>query len=402
MLKTVIKKILKRNHFWRDVGFDELSELYVSNMLRSVALTIFMVFVPFFLYQEGYRPSEIFALFGFFFVARVASDIGAAYVVARYGPKHTMIISCILQIISAGFLLSVPTYHWNILVIALPWGASASFFFIAYHVVFSKIKHTARAGAELGHMHTYEKIGFLIGPMVGGMIGSVFGPQYIFLAATALLFASLWPLFQTSEPVQTHQKLNFSGLPVSKIKRDLFAYAAMGVENSLCINAWALYVSVFVLTGAVYAQLGALSAIAVLVSILSAKFIGHLSDTSYARRILRAGAVLNALSYVVRPFVTTVAGVFAVNSFNEAVTAAYRMPFTKGMYAAADDLPGFRIVYLASLEAVGSVSKATAWFMLALLASTFELKLVLFVSFAIAGIASLGIIKERFAVYNQA
>jgi MFS family permease len=400
MLKKNIEKILRRNHFWRDVGFDELSELYVSNMLRVVALSIFMVFIPFFLWQQHYSAPEIFAFYGVFFVIRAISDISAGYFVARYGPKHTMLLSCILQIITAALLLSVPNHHWNIVILALPFGMSASFFFIAYHVVFSKIKHTVKAGSELGHMQAYEKVGYLIGPFVGGVIGSVLGPRYIFLAATLLLFASLVPLFQTAEPVKVRQKLRFKDLPVQKIKHDLFANACLGIENTLCINAWAFYVAVFVLTGSVYAQLGSLTAFAVLVSILSAKLIGKLSDTSYARRILRTGAILNALTYVIRPWINTVWGVFAVNSANEAITAAYRMPFMKGVYSAADDFPGLRIVYIASLEAVGSISKATIWFMLAILATSFDLRSVLCVAFAFAGLASLGIMKERFAVYN--
>ncbi len=400
MLKRNIEKILRRSHFWRDVGFDELSELYVSNMLRSVALTIFMVFVPFYLYQNHYSAPAIFGFYGCFFVARVVSDILAAYSVARFGPKHSMIISCVLQIMSASLLLSVPQVQWHIVILALPFGAAASFFFISYHTVFSKIKHTSKAGHELGHMQTYERIGYLVGPIIGGVVGSIFGAQYIFLMATLLLFASLWPLFQSSEPTRTHQKLNFKDLHVNKIKYDLLANAALGVENTLCMNIWSLYVAVFVLSGAVYAQLGGLSAIGVLASVVAAKFFGRMTDTSLARPLLRLAASLNAVSYLVRPWVQGVGGVLAVNVFNETVTTAYRMPFMKGIYAAADDLPGQRIVYLASMEATNSIAKATVWFMLAILATTFAMKTVIFVGFAVAILASLLIMKERFAVYN--
>lgn len=401
MIKKTIENILRRSHFWRDVGFNELSELYVSNMLRSVALSVFMVFVPFYLYQQHYPPAAILTMFGLFFVTRTICDLGAGYYVARYGPKHTMIASCVLQIISAALLLSVPNHHWHILLLALPWGASASFFFIAYHVEFSKIKHSSKAGSELGHMQTYEKVGYFIGPFVGGVVGSVLGPRYIFMVATLLLFGSLIPLFQSAEPVKLRQKLRFKDLPVDKIKRDLFANACLGVENSLCINAWAFFVSVFVLTGAIYAQLGSLTAFAVLVSIISAKLVGRISDTAYARTFLRVSAVSNALTYALRPFAASITGVFAINTVNEAVTAGYRMPFMKGIYTAADDLPGLRIVYIASMESIDSLAKATAWFFLALLATTFDLRTVLYVSFAIAGLASLGIMSERFAVYNS-
>lgn len=401
MLKKAIKRALQTNHYWRDSNFDELSELYISNLLRSVALSIFMIFVPFYLYQNGYSTVAICVLFGSFFVVRSLSDIGSAYVVAKYGPKHTMIISCMFQIVSSALLVTVPTQHWHVVLLALPWAAAASSFFIAYHVSFSKIKHSSRAGHELGHMQTYEKVGFLLGPLIGGVVGTLFGAQYIFLVATFLLIASLWPLFQTSEPVKAHQKLTYKQLPIHKIKHDIFTNMCLGVENTLCINAWAFYVAVFVLSGAVYAQLGILSAAGVLVAIISAKAIGRLSDTSLARTVLRTSAVLNGLLYFVRPFVSGVWGVFTVNALNEALTAGYRMPFMKGVYTAADDLPGLRIVYLSSLEATGSIAKATVWFFLAILATVFTLHAVLIVAFAIAGLASFGLTRERFAVYNE-
>lgn len=401
MLKKAIEKVLRRNHFWRDTGFDELSELYISNMLRCIALTIFMVFVPFYLYQNNYSVPSIFLTFGLFFIARAVADIVSGYLVAQWGPKHTMIASNLLQIVAASLFLSVPSMHWSVWLLAVPWGISQSLFFISYHVSFSKVKHTPKAGAELGHMQVFEKIGYMLGPLLGGVIGSVFGPQYIFASATALLLLSLWPLFLTAEPVKVHQKLDFKGLPIAKIKHDLIANTCLGIENSLCINTWAFYVAVFILSGAVYAQLGMLSAVGVLAAIISAKLVGRLSDSSWARPVLRTSAIANALTYLVRPFVHGIGGVAAVNVVNEAVTSGYRMPFMKGVYAASDDLPGFRIVYIACLESVDSIGKATAWLMLALLATLLSLKVVLFVGFAIAGIASLGIIQERFAVYNR-
>ncbi len=400
MLKQNLEKFLRRTHFWRDVGFDELSELYISNMLRTVALTIFMVFVPFYLFQNGYSPAAIFAMFGFFFVGRMFSDIGAAYMVARVGPKHTMIASCILQIVSASLLLTVPQHHWHITLLAIPWGASASLFFIAFHTVFSKIKHTAKAGAELSHMQIFERIGFMLGPLVGGVVGSMFGSQYIFLVATVLLIASLWPLFLTSEPTKVHQKLEYRKLPLNKVKYDFISYNCMAIENTLCINVWSFYVAVFLLSGTVYAQLGALSAVGVVAAILAAKVVGRLSDTNLARQTLRVSVVINALTYLVRPFVSGPWAVAAVNISNDAITTGYRMPATKGIYAAADDLPGLRIVYVSSLEALGSIAKGTIWFLLAILATVFALKTVLFIGFAIAGIASLGIMLERYEVYN--
>lgn len=340
-------------------------------------------------------------MFGSFFAFRAVADIGAGYFVGRYGPKHTMLLSNLMQIVSSCLLLTVPQHHWNILLMALPWAIANSLFFISYHVSFSKIKHTPKAGAELGHMQTFEKIGYLLGPLIGGVIGSVFGPEYIFMTATALLMISLWPLFLTSEPTKVHQKIDFKKLSVRKIRRDMFTYASLGVENTLCINTWPLYVAVFLLSGSVYIQLGTLSAIGVLAAVLSAKAMGRISDSQLARPIMRISILLNMLIHAIRPFISGIAGVLAINVANEAVTSGYRMPFIKGIYAAADDLPGYRIVYISTLESVSSIAKATAWFFLAILATILSLKTVLIVGFAIAAIASFGITKERFAIYNQ-
>lgn len=405
MIKEIVHRALRHRHFWREVGVNELIELYISNMLHTFAISIMMVFVPFYMYQNGYSVPAIFSLFGCFFVGRVACDVLVAHVVARVGPKHTLIMNCILQIIVAAMLLSVPEFHWKVWQIGPIWGASASFFFIALHVAFSKVKHTDHSGKEIGFMQIMDKIGGVIGPLVGGLAGSFIGSQWIFIIASVVLFASLWPLFRSSEPVQIHQRLRYSDLPLNKIKRDLFSYTALGVENTLCVNTWPLYISLFVLSGSVYLQLGVLSSAAVLVSMASAYAIGRHSDAGNGRRMLRAGAVINALVYVWRPFTGGIGAVFATNVVNEVVTTAYRLPYIKGMYSAADDLPGFRIVYLSSMEMIASVVKGTVWFLLALLATILAIKTVLIISFGVAAVASLAILTEQFKalspkVYN--
>lgn len=396
MLNKLINRILWRRHFWRNAGFDELSELYVSSMLRMLALTLMMVFVPYFLYQNGYSIAHIFATYGTFFAARIFADLAAGHLVARFGPKHTMIISCLLQIYTASLFLLVPDVKIPGWVIGIPWGMAASCYFVSYHVEFSKIKHTVHAGKELGYMHIMEKIGAIAGPLIGGFAASVFGSRYIFIFAAVVLMASLWPLFLSSEPVKTHQKLNYKDFPVHKVLSDIRAYCALGVENTLCINVWPLYLGIFALSGEVYAQLGILTSAAVLASLYSAYAIGKFIDVRNGRQLLRISALANAATYIVRPFVTGLVPALAVNVLNDTVTTGYRMPFLKGMYAAADDLPGYRIVYISSMEAIASVAKATVWFMLAILALGMNTYPIFVLCFAVAAAASVMIVSERF------
>ncbi len=403
MLKKIVHRFLQPRHFWREVGFDELSELYISSMLKTFATTLLMVFVPFYLFQHSYTIPAIFAVYGFFFLGRVAADVASGYMVARFGPKHTMIASCMFQIASTALFLTVPTHHWPIWLLGVPWGISASLYFIAYHVEFSKIKHTKHAGREIGYMNMMEKLGAVVGPLVGGIAGTLFGSQYIFLIAIITLFGSLWPLFLSREPVRTHQHLDFKGLPIAKVRRDLMAWSFLGIENTLCINLWPFYVSLFALGSGVYAKLGLLSAVSVIVGIAAAYSVGKIVDSRSGRKLLRVSVATNALSYVFRPFVNSIVPALAVTMANDIITTGYRMPYVKGMYAAADDLPGHRIVYIVSMEAMGNIAKGFVWFFLSTLAFVLSPYRVMVLGFMIAGVASLFIMTEKFRAldYNK-
>jgi MFS family permease len=166
MLKRIIYRLLRHRHFWRDASFDELSEIYTAMLFRSLALGMVGIFIPVFLFTTGYTLSAIFTFFIYFFATRTVMDIGAGYLVARVGPKHTILVSYVLQIMAALLFLTLPTHHWPLFLPALIWGASNSLFFIAFHVDFSKIKHSVHGGKELGYVTIMERIGQTIGPLV--------------------------------------------------------------------------------------------------------------------------------------------------------------------------------------------------------------------------------------------
>jgi MFS family permease len=403
MVKEIVHKILKKRHFWREMGFDELSELYISMMFRGLAISLTGLFVPVYMLKLGYDPTSIMMVVAWYFTARfVGLDIASAYTVAKIGPKHTMLIGYIFLTCSTAMFLTIQSVAWPVWLIGIIWGASASFFFIPFHVDFSKVKHKKHGGKELGFVQIMERVGGALGPIIGGVIATVFGAQYIFLVATILLIIGILPLFRTAEPVKLKQQLDFISLPYRKLKRDYFSAAAIGVENTLCIFLWPLFLGLFVLLDkTVYVKLGLLSTASISVSILAAYIIGKTIDKHKGRPLLRVSAIVNALVNIVRPFVTTFPIAFMVNVANEVITAGYRMPYYKGLYDAADDLPGYRIVYLSTIEWFSSLIKASMWWLLVLLTAVISTYSVIFVGFSIAAIASCLIMIERFRALNK-
>lgn len=396
MLKKIANRVLAHRHFWREASFDELSELYISMMMRSFALGIIGIFIPVFLLKSGFDISQIAAFFIMFFGSRIVADVLGGFMVAKLGPKHTMLVSYAVQIISATLFLTLHMYHWPLVWLAITWGAANSLFFIAFHVDFSKVKHTVHGGKELGYVNAMDRIGSAIGPIAGGLIAVIFGPQYMFLLAVVFLLLGLIPLFRTAEPVRVNQHLSFKALPKARIRRDLFSYMALTVEQNLSIILWPLFLALFVIGDDVYLKLGGLVSLGFLVSILSAYFIGKLVDDKKGKLLLRVGSTLNALLHFFRPLVTTIPAAAIVSVINEIVTVSYRIPYHKGMYDAADHLPGHRIVYIMIMEATGSVAKLFIWVMLYILTLSLGSKEVFVVGFVFAGLASLLIMTEKF------
>jgi MFS family permease len=401
MLKILFKYLVIRRHYWRHVGFDELSELYISMMFRTLAISLTGIFVPIYLWDLNYSFLQILSFFLYYFAGRVVFDVASGFTVAKIGPKHSIAFSYVLQIIALGMLIGLSGGAYPLWLIALFWGSASSLFFTAYHVDFSKIKHSDHGGKEIGFMMMMQRVGGLLGPLVGGLMATFFGPQYAFLAAIVFFSAGALPLFVTAEPVRTRQKINFRDLPVSRLKRDFIVYTSVGIEHSVAIQMWPLYVGVFLISGGVYAKIGVLASLGAIIALLTAYFLGKTIDKHQGRLALRVSAVMSSILSFIRPFVGSYLPAIGVNMASEATAAGVHMPFQKGLYDTADSLTGNRIVYISSLEAVSSAVKATLYGCLIVLSGYFSIQTVFAVSFFVAGVFSLLILMERFDALNS-
>ena len=120
---------------------------------------------------------------------------------------------------------------------------------------------------------------------------------------------------------------------------------------------WAVFVAIAVFgttNDIVYAQVGALLSIAFVASLLFSHLYGTVIDRRRGGELLRGSVWGDSLLHLLRALVSTPLGVVIVNVVNEASTSGYTMPFLKGQYDMADNLPGYRIIYMALMEcAVG-------------------------------------------------
>lgn len=401
MLKKIIHSITRPRHPWRTMKFDELAEIYTSMTLRSLGFGIIGIFVPIFLYKSGVDLQSIFLFYGMFFILRVPVAFSAAYVVGRIGPKHTIAISTIMFIFFLFHLLSFETVGWPLPVLAFWYTVANGLFFLAYNTDFSKIKDSKNGGKELGWLYIFERAGFALGPVVGGLLASFVSPNLTIVVAILVMLASLIPLFMSSEPVRVHQKISFRGFSPYKYKADFISLSSFNIENVATGVMWPLLAGIFIFTEDTYAKLGALIGVAMIVSMFSARMFGKFIDGHKGIYLLKYGVYMNAITHVIRTFITTGSGVAAVSIINEPTTLSYRMPLVKGLYDAADTHEGYRIVYLTWMEAVTAVAKSVFCFSLFVACFYADPITVLRVSFIPVAIISLGILFQKFPALKR-
>lgn len=354
MIKKLLHHFLERRHYWRLAGFAELAELYASRLLRLMAVNMVSGMTGVYLYQMGYPLIFIVAFFALYFAMRGIMTIPGAFLIARIGPKHAILLSNILYVPALISLTQLQTFGMPALCLfAFLQATSVAFYNVAYFVDFSKIKHNDHAGKEIGFMYIVEKIGAGLSPFIGGVVAYLFAPEMTMWAAAAVFVIGALPLLFTPEPVRTHQHITFRGFNWAATWRNLTSAMAVGVDQVSSAGIWVLYAALAIFgttSNAVYAQVGALASIAFVASLAFSRLYGLIVDRHRGGDLLTASVIGDSVVHLMRPFITTPVGVVMVNVANEAVTTGYSMPYMKGEFDAVDDLPGYRIVYMALMD----------------------------------------------------
>ncbi len=397
--------MLERRHYWRHDSFSEIAELYASRLLRILGVSMVSIFVAIYMYQNGYNLTFIMFFFVCYYVLRAVLSFPFAYVIARIGPKHATLISNLLYIPALLLLVMLPEYGLVAIAgYAFLQAASLSLYDMAYLIDFSKIKHEEFSGREIGYMNMLEQIARGSSPFIGGFLAYWFGPQVTLFVAAGIFTISALPLFFTGEPVKTHQMITFHGIPWRRLWHPIVAFAADGYDTIASSLIWSLFIAIAIFgisDNTVYAQLGVLASITMIIGVVAAKFFGAIVDRTRGRELLNAGAIANAFTHAARPFVATPLGVLFVNIFNVLATTAYILPFLKGMFALADDLPGYRIAFISIMNAAASLGAAVLCLIAGVLSLFFDEILSLQITYVVTALITLLIMTNRFPALRR-
>lgn len=401
MIRKLIHKLLAPRHPWRTISFSELSEMYIAGMLKNFAQGMIGVFVPLYLLNKGYSFQVILFYYALLYALGVAVDYLSARLTARLGPKHVMRLGFLMQFITAIALAHIDVLPYPLLIIAFFHTSSGAFYWLPYHVDFSKVKHAKHGGAEVGWVNILERVGGIAGPLAGGIIGAYFGGSALFFVAAVVLLIAIVVLMLSPEPMHTSVKLTFKNRFKLNDWRTHISYSSFVTENSVGMLLWPTFLAAVVFTNNAYIKIGTVVSLSVVAAIVIALPLGKLVDNQKGRKLLNYGVNTNSLVHLSRLATGGFIGAAIISALKEPTTLLYRIAFSKGFYDKADDFGDGRISYIAQNEMIAHGLCAIFWASLAIASMYVSPYVVCAIGFILAAILSQLIRLQQFPALRE-
>lgn len=404
MIQKFFKNIYVNRHFWRRASFSEVAELYLTRLMRIIAINVGAAFMSVFMLQNGYSVVDVALFWAAYYGFKVLISLPLAQFVARFGAKKAIIVSNFLYIPSMIAFIFLPDIGLIALVItAVFQSSSAALYDIAHGVNFSRAKSADNAGRQVATMNIIEQIAKAVSPLIGGLLAMFFDPRVtIAVSAVFFLFAA-FPSMGTPDTRSKGFSLAPKGFPWKMASRSLLINAPMGFDIFASGSGWSIFLATVIFTAGsnqIYAELGALTAIVFLITMVITRLYGKLIDSSSGGKLLFWSAIGNVIVHVLRVVVRSPLMVLGANTAKEALTAGYSMPYMRGAFDVADRT-GYRVFYMGMTVMITNIGSGLAALALAAILFVIDSGHGFSVFYLLtAAVASL-ILLSKFRVYKQ-
>lgn len=361
----------------------ERNNIYWAMSLKTLGISLVSIFVPIYLYKNGFSLSLILVYFLLRELAELALVVPTSQLLARFGPKPVLTAGTALILPNLVLLLALPGHAGLLTLTAIVEGASISLFFLPYHYLFSAGVTKAAGGRQLGLMDIMVNVVSAFGPLVGGIIATQFSFAAALAIAIAVVAVGIIPLISrggTFEPF--FFKLNRPNEPFWPA--DLVSNLGFGITEMAATVIWPLFIYLAVKS---YQGIGLIVSLSLVITVALAYWTGTETDKGRDGRLLRAGAWWSAVVHGLRVVGTTVSGVTLLNLMGDVSHTLFRVPWSTEFYdhASRED----RASYIAYMELAVCVGRSLFWLLLLLLSFSQGLKEVAFCAFLLGIVGSM-------------
>jgi hypothetical protein len=326
--------------------------IYFSRITLNSATQLMGLFLPIFLYQFlGFSLVRviIYYLISDLLYANLVA-VGCRQIMNRLGLKRSLQISILFgaAFYSVFFFINRYVLQGDQLIDnhQLWWLLPAIFFslffrlthWIPFHTSLAKLtEHYIRA-SQLSFMEaTMLSLGAIM-PIIAGLSLEYLGYSTLFFLAISIYLIALIPfsqLPQVKEEFSWTYKETWRRLLSKKMCGSVLAYAGDGAESVVGAIIWPIFI--WQLLAGNYLQVGALSSVIILVTIVLQIFVGSLMDNLPSRRWLRYGTLLYAFGWVLKALINSAFQVFLFSTYHNLSRVFARTSFDALNYDIAAD-----------------------------------------------------------------
>ncbi len=329
--------------------------LYLTNTLRSFALSLTGIFIPIYLFQNV--PKHFLENFNI----EPSVNKTIIFVVLFYLLKSTFILvflhfsinfmfgklSFKTSIMTGNFLLALGIFMLIqmeylpvtliIVMASMIFALSNIFYWIPFHTFFIRSNiESLHYGKEVSQRVFWSNMVSAISPAIGGFVAFIYGFESLFMFAMAVLILSGLPtLFYTKE--HAHGKHN----SIKIIKTYFFSKRyTLNMLGTMAIGIDSIMFEIFSAillfsVSPVIADIGYISSIAVILMMWITIIMGKIVDQVGARDLQKVGLILNSLLYIPRFFVTGLPTVFAIHILDKMNSSLIAVPLAATTYETA-------------------------------------------------------------------
>ena len=405
MFKNIINNISSR-HFWRTASFSEMGQLHVARLVRTIAINLGAGLIAVYMYKIGYSLVFISLFWVAYFMLKVVIMLPLAQLIASIGPRKSIIISNFLYVPSMIAFMFVEQYGVPMLVITVIFQtSSAALYDMGYLVGLSRLsRDSSRGGRAVAMMKIAETVAKGLSPLIGGILAMMFDPRASLVVSLLFFVLASIPLIKMVDSMKTGFRLAPRGFNWKQATQSLLVQIPIGFDYYASTTAWSLFLVVLVFASGgneVYAKLGALTSLILVVSLVSAYAYGKLIDKKAGGQLLIWTAIGSVVSNLFRVFVRTPIAAIGTNAAHEMMATGYSMAYTRGMMDTANQT-GYRVFYVAMTQLTVNLGAGLAALVLAVIIALLGDSIGFSVFYAITSVVVIGIAFVRFSVYKKA
>lgn len=355
--------------------------------------------------KTGYSIVAVSLFWAIYFGIKVVIALPLAQIIAHIGAKKGIMISNFLYMPSMiAFMFLSQFGLMALVVVAIFQSTSAALYNMSYNINFSRVKSSENAGRQVAVMNIAEKIAKGVTPLIGGLIAMYFDPR-ISIGVSAVFFAFAgWPLMRSGDSMTTGFSLAPKGFPWHKVRSSLVAQVPVGFNTYASDSAWSIFLVSLIFTASgdkVYAELGALTSLILLVSLASTHMYGKLIDRKAGGQLLVWAGLANVFVNIFRALVRTPVAAVGVNAVNEVTTTGYSMAMARGVFDDADRSK-YRVFYIGMVEVMANAGATAAALALALVISLLRVEHGFMAFYLLTAVVVSLIMLTKFKIYAKA